>query len=77
MDLARFAEEPWVWLSRDASQLAMVDCGFGVTLVPHVTVSGTAFRPLTDRADTVELSPACRSGAQEPLVAEFVRIASG
>ncbi|MFF7984356.1 LysR family substrate-binding domain-containing protein [Streptomyces sp. NPDC007901] len=106
VDLARFAEEPWVWLSRDASpdchdqltatcrragftpdvrhpagsimtQLAMVGCGFGVTLVPHVTVRGTAFRPLTDRADIVELSLVCRSGAQEPLVAEFLRTASG
>src|SRR5206468_12578000 len=46
VDLARFAEEPWVWLRRDvspdyhdqlmATQLAMVACGLGVTLVPNV-----------------------------------------
>ncbi|MEV7392192.1 MULTISPECIES: LysR substrate-binding domain-containing protein [unclassified Streptomyces] len=110
VELARFADEPWVWLSRDASpdyhdqltatcrragftpdvrhlansimtQLAMVDCGFGVTLVPEVTVRSagpsTVSRPLTDRADIVELSLVCRSGAQEPLVEEFLRIASG
>ncbi|WP_260327476.1 LysR family substrate-binding domain-containing protein [Streptomyces sp. Ag109_O5-1] len=109
MERARFADEPWVGLSRDASpdchdqltatcrrarftpgvrrlansimtQLAMVDCGFGVALVPEVTVRSagpsTVSRPFTDHADIVELSLVCRSGAQEPLVEEFLRTAS-
>ncbi|MGW1024405.1 LysR family transcriptional regulator [Streptomyces sp. NPDC002577] len=109
VDLARFAQEPWVWLRRDASpdyhdqlmatcrragfspdarhlahsiltQLAMVACGLGVTLVPNVTArslqSPTAYRPLTDSADIVELSLVSRDGEQEPLVREFLRIAT-
>ncbi|MEU6551022.1 LysR substrate-binding domain-containing protein [Streptomyces sp. NPDC046915] len=105
VDLTRFADEPWVWLRRDASpdyhdqlmatcrragftpdarhiansvltQLAMVDCGLGVTLVPNVavrSVRGTvAHRPLTDRADIVELSLVSRTGTHEPLVREFL-----
>ncbi|MFU8872731.1 hypothetical protein [Micromonospora sp. SL4-19] len=36
----------------------------------------TAYRPLTDHADIVELSLVSRDGAQEPLVREFLRIAS-
>jgi len=109
VDLSRFAEEPWVWLRRDASpdyhdqlmatcrragftpvvhhlansimtQLAMVACGFGVTLVPNTTVRSagpaTAHRPLTDPADIVELSLVTRAGAREPLVEEFLRIAA-
>lgn len=109
VDLARFAEEPWVWLRRDASpdyhdqlmatchqagfspdvqhiansiatQLAMVACGLGVTLVPNVAVrsvlpSTATYRPLTNRAELVELSIVTRESPHEPLVAEFLRIA--
>ncbi|MEU9889747.1 LysR family transcriptional regulator [Sphaerisporangium sp. NPDC051017] len=110
VDLSRFADEPWVWLRREASpdyhdqlmmtcrragftpdarhlansiltQLAMVTCGLGVTLVPNATASRTfrhpvAYRPLTDPADIVELSLVTRAGTHEPLVQEFLRIAS-
>ncbi|MEV0698711.1 LysR substrate-binding domain-containing protein [Saccharopolyspora sp. NPDC050389] len=109
IDLARFADEPWVWLRREASpdyhdelvatcrragfspdarhvansittQLAMVAAGLGVTLVPNVLVRWilppATHRPLTDRTDLVELSLVTRDSAHEPLVREFLRIAS-
>ena len=109
VDLARFAEEPWVWLRRDASpdyhdqlvatchkagftpnvrhiansiatQLAMVACGLGVTLVPNVAVRSAlpptaTYRPLTNRAELVELSLVTRESPHQPLVKEFLRIA--
>jgi len=109
VDLARFAEEPWVWLRRDASpdyhdqlvttchnagftpdvrhiansiatQLAMASCGLGVTLVPNVAVRSAlpptaTYRPLTNRAELVELSLVTRENPHEPLVREFLRIA--
>ena len=109
VDLARFADEPWVWLRRDASpdyhdqlmatchqagfipdvrhiansiatQLAMVACGLGVTLVPNVAVRSAlpptaTYRPLTNRAELVELSLVTRESPHEPLVREFLRIA--
>jgi DNA-binding transcriptional LysR family regulator len=109
VDLARFAQEPWVWLRRDASpgyhdqlmatchnagftpdarhiansiatQLAMVTCGLGVTLVPNVAVRSTlpptvTYRPLTNRTELVELSLVTRESPHEPLVREFLRIA--
>ena len=106
--LARFADEPWVWLSREASpdyhdqltatcrragfspdvrhlansiltQLAMVTAGLGVTLAPNVTVRQSAavpYRPLTERADLVELSLVTREAAAEPLVGHFLQIAA-
>lgn len=107
--LARFADDPWAWLRRDASpdyhdqllatcrragfspevrhlansittQLAMVAGGLGVTLVPNVLVRSVrppvAYRPLTDRADLIELSLVTRDRTREPLVREFLRIAS-
>ena len=108
VELARFAEEPWVWLHRPASpdyhdelmaicrqagftpdarhhansittQLAMVACGLGVTLVPNVAASAvelpTVHRPLKQRADLVELALVSRADGHEPLVVEFVRAA--
>jgi DNA-binding transcriptional LysR family regulator len=107
--LASFADDPWVWLRRDASphyhdqlmatcrragfgsdvrhlansittQLAMVAGGLGVTLVPNALVRSVrppvTYRPLTDRADLIELSLVTRNSTQEPLVREFLRIAS-
>ena len=107
--LARFADEPWVWLRREASpdyhdqlmatcrragfspdihhlansiftQLAMATSGLGVTLVPNVSVRQiqppAPYRPLTDRADIVELSLVSRDEAQEPLTEHFLRIAT-
>jgi len=109
IDLARFADEPWVWLRREASpdyhdqlmatcrsagfspsirhlansiltQLAMAAFGLGVTLVPNVTVRqiqpSAPYRPLTDRADIVELSLVSRDRAHEPLTEHFLRIAT-
>ena len=109
VDLARFADEPWARLRREASpdyhdqlmaicrragftpearhiansiltQLAMVACGLGVTLVPNVAVRSIqgpiVYRPLTDSADIVELSLVSRADAHEPLVQEFLRHAS-
>lgn len=103
--LAGFADEPWVWLRREASpdyhdqltavcraagftpdarhvansiltQLSMVACGLGVTLVPNVAVRSIqgpiVYRPLTDTADIVELSLVTRGGGYEPLVEEFL-----
>jgi DNA-binding transcriptional LysR family regulator len=108
VDLARFADEPWVWLHREASpdyhdqlmatcrracftpdarhyansittQLAMVACGLGVTLVPNVAARAvqppTVHRPLAERADLVELALVSRADGHEPLVAQFVRTA--
>jgi DNA-binding transcriptional LysR family regulator len=107
--LAGFADEPWVWLRREASpdyhdqlmatcrsagfspsirhlansiltQLAMAASGLGVTLVPNVTVRqiqpSAPYRPLTDRADIVELSLVSRDRAHEPLTEHFLRIAT-
>jgi hypothetical protein len=34
------------------------------------------YRPLTDRADIVELSLVSRDGPQEPLTEQFLRIAT-
>ena len=106
--LASFAEEPWVWLRRDASpdyhdqlmatchnagftpdvrhiansiatQLAMVACGLGVTLVPNVAAHSAlpptaTYRPLTNRAELVELSLVTRESPPEPLVRDFLRL---
>jgi DNA-binding transcriptional LysR family regulator len=61
------------------TQLAMVACGLGVTLVPHVAASAvqppTALRSLKRRADLVELALVSRADGHEPLVAEFVHTA--
>jgi DNA-binding transcriptional LysR family regulator len=109
LDLKRFADEPWVWLHRDASpdyhdqlmatcrragftpdvrhlansittQLTMVGCGLGVTLVPNVSLQAvrapTVYRALAAESDLVELSLVTRSGADEPLVQEFIHSAT-
>jgi len=62
------------------TQLAMAASGLGVTLVPNVSVRQiqppAPCRPLTDRADIVELSLVSRDGAYEPLTEHFLRIAA-
>lgn len=63
-----------------ATRLAMVACGLGVTLVPNVAVRSAlpptaTYRPLTNRAELVELSLVTRESPREPLVREFLRIA--
>jgi DNA-binding transcriptional LysR family regulator len=109
LGLARFAQEPWVWLRRDASpdyhdqlmatchnagftpgvrhiansiatQLAMVGCGLGVTLVPSIAARSAlpptaTYRLLANRAELVELSLVTRDNPHEPLVREFLRLA--
>ncbi len=62
------------------TQLAMVACGLGVTLVPNVAVrsvlpAAITYRPLTNRDDLVELSLVTRDSPHEPLVREFLQIA--
>jgi DNA-binding transcriptional LysR family regulator len=58
----------------------MAASGLGVTLVPNVSVRqiqpAAPYRPLTDRADIVELSLVSRDGAHEPLTEHFLRIAT-
>jgi len=62
------------------TQLAMATAGLGVTLVPNGTVRQiqppAPDRPLTDRADILELSLVSRDGANEPLTEHFLRIAT-
>jgi DNA-binding transcriptional LysR family regulator len=61
------------------TQLAMVACGLGVTLAPNVASRAipapATYRPLTNHTELVELSLVVREG-NEPLVREFVRIAT-
>lgn len=58
------------------SQLAMVQCGLGVTLVPNSSATkhpdGPAFRELANQVDLVELSLVSRIGPVEPLVEHFI-----
>lgn len=88
VDLADFADEPWVWFPRHISpeyhdelvtacraggfspngrhwansiqsQIAMVACGLGVTLVPHTSATETAavaYLPLRTPVQLVELA---------------------
>jgi len=110
VDLASFADDPWVWLHRDASpdyhdqlmatcrragftpdvrhlantittQLTMVACGLGVTLVPDSAPRAaeypTVHLPLVGETDLVELSLVTRAGVSEPLVREFLHVARG
>ncbi|WP_425472939.1 LysR family substrate-binding domain-containing protein [Streptomyces botrytidirepellens] len=90
VDLARFADEPWAWLRREASpdyhdqlmatcrragftpearhiansilsQLAMVACGLGVTLVPNVAVRSIQGPSSTGPSPTLPTSSNCPS----------------
>jgi DNA-binding transcriptional LysR family regulator len=61
------------------TQLAMVAGGLGITLVPDLSAGaaplGTSYRRLASRNPLAELSLVTRSGADEPLVREFIRFA--
>jgi len=58
------------------TQLAMVACGLGVTLVPNVAARApTVHRPLTTRVNLVELALVSRADRDQPLVEQFVRVA--
>lgn len=108
VELTGLADEPWVWLAREASpdyhdqlmttcrragfgpdvhhvansiltQLAMVAAGLGITLAPNTTVRqdvAITHRPLTERAELVELSLVIRAAAPGPLVEQFLQIAT-
>ena len=60
------------------SQIAMVACGLGVTIVPHSSATTWAgavvYRPLQKRVPLVELSLICRD-TSEPLIDYFVACA--
>ena len=62
-----------------ASQLAMVACGLGVTLVPNASAAqhrrGVIYRELTHTLELVELSLLWRAGDDEPLVKAFMATA--
>lgn len=63
-----------------STQLAMVACGLGVTLVPSVAVRSVlpatiTYRSLINPAELVELSLVTRGSPLEPLVGGFLRIA--
>lgn len=61
------------------SQLALVGAGLGVTLAPASSVRSTGLRvrplPLQRPVDLVELSVVRRTGADEPLVDQFLACA--
>ena len=73
---AGFSPEAHHFASSIQSQLAMVDCGLGVTLVPKSSVArqprGLIWRELKDRIDLVELSVVSRAAGEEPLVDHFI-----
>jgi DNA-binding transcriptional LysR family regulator len=62
------------------SQLAMVSCGLGITLVPHTAASptpaGIVYREPTNRLELVELSLLWRSDNNEPLLLHFLHSTS-
>ena len=62
-----------------ASQLAMVACGLGVTLVPNASAAqhrrGVIYRELTHTLELVELSLLWRAGDDEPLIKAFMATA--
>lgn len=67
------------WARSVSSQLAMVACGLGVSIVPSSAVAARrpaiVVRPLLDMAETIELSVAVRDG-EEPLSRRFVELAT-
>ncbi|KRE64236.1 LysR family transcriptional regulator [Arthrobacter sp. Soil736] len=73
---AGFSPEAHHFANSIHSQLAMVECGLGVTLVPKSSVArqsrGLVWRELRDRIDLVELSVVSRAGGEEPLVDHFI-----
>ncbi|MFJ5957262.1 LysR substrate-binding domain-containing protein [Paenarthrobacter sp. NPDC092416] len=62
------------------SQLAMVGCGLGVTLVPRSSLGarrGLVARELSQRVDLVELSLVSRTGTSETIADNFIECARG
>lgn len=73
---AGFSPEAQHYANSIHSQLAMVECGLGVTLVPESSVQrqprALVWRELRKRIDLVELSLVSRAGDDEPLVDHFI-----
>lgn len=73
---AGFSPDPQHYANSIHSQLAMVECGLGVTLVPESSVPRQprtlVWRELRKRVDLVELSVVSRAGGDEPLVDHFI-----
>lgn len=61
------------------SQLAMVGCGLGITVIPHTATvgapDGVVVRPLTKRCELVALSLLWRRDESDPLTLELVESA--
>jgi DNA-binding transcriptional LysR family regulator len=76
---AGFSPDPQHYANSIHSQLAMVECGLGVTLVPESSVRRQprtlVWRELRKRVDLVELSVVSRAGGEEPLVDHFIACA--
>ncbi|WP_426977390.1 LysR substrate-binding domain-containing protein [Pseudarthrobacter sp. O4] len=76
---AGFSPDPQHYANSIHSQLAMVECGLGVTLVPESSVQRQprtlVWRELRKRVDLVELSVVSRTGGQGPLVDHFIACA--
>lgn len=74
---AGFSPEAHHYANSIHSQIAMVGCGLGVTLVPESSArqqqGNIVWRELRRRVDLVELSVVSRAGVNEPLVDHFIR----
>ncbi|WP_327113374.1 LysR substrate-binding domain-containing protein [Nocardia sp. NBC_01730] len=74
---AGFSPIPAHWARSVTSQIAMVDCGLGVTVVPAAAAAAASpsvcFRPLRHGATTIELSAMTRSDP-EPLVGRLTEL---
>lgn len=77
---AGFSPAPQHYANSINSQLAMVQCGLGITLAPASALAtrsdGLVSRELKDREDLVELSLLSRADPNEPLVASFIQCAA-
>ena len=74
---AGFSPEAHHYANSIHSQLAMVECGLGVTPVPESSArqhpgSSIVWRELRGRVDLVELSVVSRAGGGEQLVEHFI-----
>jgi DNA-binding transcriptional LysR family regulator len=73
---AGFSPDPQHYANSIHSQLAMVECGLGVTIAPESSVRRQPrkllWRELRKRVDLVELSVVSRDGGEEPVVDHFI-----
>ncbi|MFE1172482.1 LysR family transcriptional regulator [Streptomyces sp. NPDC058773] len=75
---AGFSPIPAHWARSVTSQIAMVECGLGVTVVPAaaaVVRPAVRFRPFSHGTATIELTAMTRSGP-EPLVQQLTALAT-